>query len=60
MSISYDTHKINEVLHDFYLATGVRIDLFGDDFGPISTNQNKNCNYCNYRRAYDLDKLIII
>lgn len=48
MLISYDIHKINEVLNDFYLATGVRIDLFGDDFGPISTNQNKNCNYCKY------------
>lgn len=48
MLINYDLQKINDVLHDFYKATGVRIDLFGNDFIPISTSYHENCNYCKY------------
>ena len=48
MLINYDLQKINAVLHDFYKATGVRIDLFGNDFIPISSSHHEICNYCQY------------
>ncbi len=48
MLINYDAQKINDVLHDFYKATGVRIDLFGNNFIPISSSHHEICNYCRY------------
>lgn len=56
MLINYDTQKINEVLQDFYLATGVRIDLFSNDFLPISSSHNEICEYCRYIQSNDLCK----
>lgn len=47
MLINYDIPKINKVLDDFYNATGIRIDLFSDDFTPISYSGHEICNYCN-------------
>lgn len=46
MLIQYDVPKINKVLHDFYTATGTRIDLFDNSFTPISFSQHEICNYC--------------
>ncbi len=46
MLIEYDVPKINKVLHDFYRATGTRMDLFDNNFSPISSSQNEMCNYC--------------
>lgn len=48
MLITYDVQKINDVLHDFHTATGVRIDLFNDNFIPISSSEHEICNYCKY------------
>jgi AraC-like DNA-binding protein len=48
MLIQYDVPKINKVLHDFYTATGTRVDLFDTSFIPISTSQNEMCSYCRY------------
>ena len=46
MLIQYDVSKINKVLHDFYTATGTRIDLFDNSFMPISASQHEICSYC--------------
>lgn len=46
MLIQCDVPKINKVLHDFYTATGTRIDLFDNTFSPISSSQHEMCNYC--------------
>ncbi len=47
MLIQYDLPKINKVLHDFYTATGTRIDLFDTSFVPISSSHHEICGYCN-------------
>lgn len=46
MLIQYDVPKINKVLHDFYTATGARIDLFDTSFSPVSASQDEICSYC--------------
>ncbi|MBQ3259340.1 MAG: PocR ligand-binding domain-containing protein [Clostridia bacterium] len=48
MLVQYDVQKINKVLHDFYNATGARIDLFSDTFTPISSSQHEICRYCHH------------
>ena len=48
MLIRYDVPRINKVLHDFYTATGTRVDLFDTSFMPVSTSQNEMCRYCRY------------
>lgn len=48
MLIQYDISKINKVLHDFYTATGTRIDLFDNSFSPISNSQHEMCSYCSH------------
>lgn len=46
MLFYYDIPKINQVLDDFFNATGVRIDLLNDQFIPISYSQHEICDYC--------------
>ena len=46
MLFYYDIPKINQVLDDFFNATGVRIDLLNDRFIPISYSQHEICDYC--------------
>lgn len=46
MLVQYDVPKINRVLHDFYTATGTRIDLFDTSFSPVSSSQHEICSYC--------------
>lgn len=48
MLIQYDIPKINKILHDFYTATGTRIDLFDNSFSPISYSQHEMCSYCSH------------
>lgn len=48
MLIQYDVSKINKILHDFYTATGTRIDLFDNSFSPISYSQHEICSYCSH------------
>ena len=47
MVVSFDVKKINSVLQDFNNVTGIRIDLIGADFSPISCCEYENNNYCN-------------
>lgn len=56
MLIQYDIPKINKVLHDFYNATGARIDLFSDTFTPISYSQHEICRYCHHIQQDDACK----
>ena len=47
MSVYFDVKKINSALLDFNTATGVRIDLLGADFTPISYSEDESNDYCN-------------
>ena len=47
MVVNFDIKKINSVLQDFNNVTGIRIDLIGADFTPISCCEYENNNYCN-------------
>ena len=46
MNINYNTEKINEVLHNFYNATGITIDLLKSDFTKISHTKYDFNEYC--------------
>ena len=47
MKINFDIEKINELITDFYLATGVSIDLFREDFSPAGAKSYFNtAPYC--------------
>ena len=47
MRINFDIEKINELITDFYLATGVSIDLFREDFSPAGVKSYFNtAPYC--------------
>lgn len=47
MKINYNIEKINELITDFYLATGVSIDLFREDFSPAGAKSFFNtAPYC--------------
>lgn len=47
MKINFDIEKISELLTDFYLATGVSIDLFKEDFSPAGAKSYFNtAPYC--------------
>lgn len=52
MLIHYDIPKINRVLDDFYHATGARIDLFNNEFVPISNSGHEICGYCRAIQAH--------
>ena len=48
MLINYDVDRINNILSDFYNATGARLDLYGNSFEPISSGQYGMCDFCKY------------
>lgn len=46
MVIEFDTQKINTALSDFYNATGIDIDLFGQDLTPAVSRRVPRNSYC--------------
>ena len=46
MVLQYDIDKLNAVLEDFFLATGVNIDLFNENFEPVRVNNCPLPDYC--------------
>lgn len=48
MVIHYNEKKLQDVLQDFYNATGVNISLADADFSPIATLSNARNLYCKY------------
>lgn len=48
MLINYDADRINNILSDFYNATGARLDLYSNSFEPISSRPYGMCDFCKY------------
>lgn len=46
MKINYNTEKINQLLCDFYNATGLDMDVLKPDFSSVSNYKLKNLSYC--------------
>ena len=46
MVVNYDIEKINDVLLDFYNATGINMDLLREDFSPVSGRPRADIPYC--------------
>lgn len=46
MVLQYDLDKLNAVLGDFYLATGVNINLYDENFEPVRVNKYPLPDYC--------------
>ena len=47
MIINYNIQKINKLLHDFYNATGIKMDLLKANFSYVSNrNQHDYVKYC--------------
>lgn len=56
MILQYDIEKLNALLEDFYLATGVNINLFNENFEPVRVNNFPLPDYCRAIQTRNMDR----
>ena len=56
MVLKYDIDKLNAVLRDFYLATGVNVMLFDENFNHVPTNVYPSPDYCRVIQSQNPNK----
>ena len=56
MVLQYDLDKLNAVLGDFYLATGININLYDENFEPVRVNKYPPPDYCRAIQSQNLDR----
>ena len=56
MIINYNVDKISSVLHDFYNATGIDMDLLKPDFTSACNYTMKNLSYCEAVQSTGIGK----
>lgn len=50
MVLSYDIVKLQKLLENFYVLTGVRIVIFNDEFVKIAEYPEHDCEFCSLIR----------
>ncbi len=56
MIINYEISKIQKVLSDFNIATGITIDLLKADFTPVIQNRSSFNGYCRRIQSTEIGK----
>jgi len=51
MNLLFNIMDLNELLHDFYVITGIRIVIFDDEFHEIASYPKEQSTYCSLIRA---------
>jgi len=54
MNLLFNIMDLNELLHDFYILTGIRIVIFDDNFHEITAYPKEQSTYCNLIRSDSL------
>ena len=50
IKIRVDAKKMEDLLRNFYLITGIRIVVFDDNFEKITEYSGEHCEYCKIVR----------
>ena len=54
IKIRVDAKKMEDLLRNFYLITGIRIVVFDDNFEKIAEYPGNHCGYCKIVRKESL------
>ena len=51
MSLKIDQEKLNELMHDFHVLTGIRMAIFDDRFKEVLNYPERHCDLCSLIRS---------
>jgi len=51
MKLEYNKNKLQALMKDFYLLTGIRIVLFDSDYTELLSYPETHCQFCAYMKT---------